>query len=47
MRSTAGEFSPLDPKKHSSEREVKAVTHHGFKVEKNGKGWTAEVIFDL
>ena len=40
-----GEY--FDPKKHSSEREVKAVTHHGFKVEKNGKGWTAEVIFDL
>ena len=35
------------PQKHSSEREVKAVTHHGFKVEKNKDGWKAEVIFDI
>jgi len=40
-----GEY--FDPKKHPSEREVKAVTHHGFKVEKKAGGWAAEVIFDI
>jgi len=37
----------FDPKKHASEREVKAVTHHEFKVEKDKDGWRAEVIFDI
>ena len=40
-----GQF--FDPEKHTSEREVKAVTHHGFKIQKNEKGWEAEVIFDI
>lgn len=40
-----GEY--FDPGKHTSEREVKAVTHHGFQVAKNEKGWKAEVIFDI
>lgn len=37
----------FDPKKHASEREVKAVTHHEFHVGKEGGGWKAEVIFDI
>mgnify|MGYP001572520145 CR=1 FL=1 len=37
----------FDPKKHESEREVKAVTHHSFSVKKNQEGWRAEVIFDI
>jgi len=41
----SGEY--FDPQKHESEREVKAVTHHNFKVERNGTGWRAEVIFDI
>ena len=40
-----GEY--FDPQKHQSDREIKAVTHHGFKVEKEGDGWKAEVIFDI
>lgn len=40
-----GEY--FDPQKHASEREVKAVTHHGYKVVRNGKEWEAEVIFDI
>ena len=40
-----GEY--FDPLKHSSEREVKAVTHHGFSVRKEREGWQAEVIFDI
>lgn len=38
---------PFDAKKHQSEREVKAVTHHGFCVIKDKSGWQAEVIFDI
>ena len=41
----SGEY--FDPKLHASEREVKAVTHHQFRVAPSGKGWQAEVIFDL
>ncbi len=37
----------FDPEKHQSEREVKAVTHHNFSVEKDEKGWKAEMIFDI
>ena len=37
----------FDPQKHQSDREIKAVTHHGFKVEKEGNRWKAEVIFDI
>ena len=37
----------FDPEKHQSEREVKAVTHHQFRVEKDGNSWKAEVIFDI
>ena len=41
----SGEY--FDPAKHASEREVKAVTHHGFNVVKDENGWKAEVIFDI
>jgi len=37
----------FDPARHPSEREVKAVTHHGFRVERDKRGWQAEVIFDI
>lgn len=37
----------FDPKKHSSEREIKAVTHHGFQVVRDRGGLKAEVIFDI
>lgn len=40
-----GEY--FDPAKHASEREVKAVTHHEFKVERDKDGWSAEIIFDI
>ena len=41
----SGEY--FDPQKHSSEREVKAVTHHEFSVKKSGNVWEAKVIFDI
>jgi SHS2 domain-containing protein len=33
--------------KNFSEGEIKAVTHHGLKVEKQGEMWVAEILFDL
>lgn len=41
----AGE--PFDPDRHDQQPEVKAVTHHEFLVTRRGKGWFAEVIFDV
>lgn len=40
-----GEY--FDPEKHSSEREVKAVTYHEFEVLQETPGWKARVIFDI
>ena len=37
----------FDPKTHSSRHEVKAVTHHRFRVTQGKSGWEAEVIFDI
>lgn len=41
----SGEY--FDPQKHTSEHEVKAVTHYQFSVGRDGGEWKAEVIFDL
>ena len=38
---------PLDPSRHSLAHEVKAITYHGLRVEKEGDGWLAEVIVDI
>jgi len=38
---------PLDPARHSLAHEVKAITYHGLKVEKEKDGWLAEVIVDI
>lgn len=37
----------FDPKRHVSRHEIKAVTHHRFRVAKVRGGWEAEVIFDI
>ena len=37
----------FDPKRHEQRNEVKAVTYHQFKLEKQKSGWVAEVIFDI
>ncbi len=37
----------FDPKRHPQRYEIKAVTYHGFKIEKKKEGWIAEVIFDI
>lgn len=41
----AGE--PIDRDRHVMDHEVKAVTHHGANVERDGSGWVAEVILDI
>lgn len=38
---------PFNPDRHSIKTEIKAVTYHQVKVEKNNKGWKARVIFDV
>jgi SHS2 domain-containing protein len=38
---------PLDPARHALSHEVKAITYHHLKVERDGDGWLAEVIVDI
>ncbi len=38
---------PIDLGRHEIDVEVKAITWHGFKVEKTPDGWLAEVIVDI
>jgi SHS2 domain-containing protein len=38
---------PLDPARHVLSHEVKAITYHGLRVEREGEGWIAEVIVDI
>jgi SHS2 domain-containing protein len=41
----AGE--PFDAARHRILREVKAVTYHDVKVERDGEGLTARLILDI
>ena len=38
---------PLDPTRHAQLVDVKAVTLHRFRVERNERGWQATVILDI
>jgi SHS2 domain-containing protein len=38
---------PYDPDRHPIARPVKAVTHHGAAIERDGEGWRGRLIFDL
>jgi SHS2 domain-containing protein len=38
---------PLDPRRHQLDHEVKAITYHGLRVERDADGWLAEVIVDI
>ncbi len=38
---------PIDPARHELDMEVKAITYHGLRVERDGDGWLAEVILDI
>jgi len=37
----------IDPKIHELDNDVKAVTLHGFKVEKTKGGWRTKIILDV
>jgi SHS2 domain-containing protein len=38
---------PVDRTRHELAHEVKAITYHGLKVEREADGWLAEVIVDI
>jgi SHS2 domain-containing protein len=38
---------PIDPARHRLDLEIKAITYHGLKVEREAGGWLAEVIVDI
>lgn len=38
---------PIDHDRHILDHEVKAVTHHGLTLEREGGGWVAELILDI
>jgi SHS2 domain-containing protein len=38
---------PIDPARHVLDHEVKAITYHGLKLERQPGGWLAEVIVDI
>ncbi len=38
---------PIDRARHELNMEVKAITYHGLKVDRDGDGWLAEVIVDI
>jgi SHS2 domain-containing protein len=38
---------PLDRTRHELAHEVKAITYHGLRVDKEGDGWVAEIIVDI
>lgn len=38
---------PIDSDRHRLDMEVKAITYHELKVERDGDEWLAEVIVDL
>ncbi len=37
----------IDRDRHVLDHEVKAVTHHGASLDREGDGWAAEVILDI
>ena len=38
---------PIDSERHVLSHEVKAITYHGLRVEREGDEWVAEVIVDI
>ena len=38
---------PYDADRHPLSHEVKAITYHGLRVDRDGDGWLAEVIVDI
>ena len=42
-----GRGEPMDTARHKMDHEIKAVTYHQLKVERENNGWLAEVILDI
>jgi SHS2 domain-containing protein len=42
-----GHGEAMDDARHEPGHEVKAITYHGLRVERDGDGWLAEVIVDI
>jgi SHS2 domain-containing protein len=40
-------FTPIDWQRHNFHAEIKSATYHGFRLERRGDIWVAEVILDL
>jgi SHS2 domain-containing protein len=38
---------PVDPSRHTLDHEVKAITYHALKLERENDGWLAELIVDI
>jgi len=38
---------PMDPGRHEIRQEIKGVTYHRARVEREGDVWIAEVVFDI
>lgn len=38
---------PFDPSRHALAHEVKAITYHELRVERQPDGWLAEVVVDI
>jgi protein archease len=38
---------PIDPNRHALDHEVKAITYHALKLQREADGWLAEVIVDI
>jgi SHS2 domain-containing protein len=45
--SASARGEPIDRARHDLHMEVKAITYHGLKVDRDGDGWLAEVIVDI
>lgn len=37
----------MQPARHEMDHEVKAITYHGLRVQREGSGWMAELIVDI
>ncbi|MBI2027745.1 MAG: archease [Deltaproteobacteria bacterium] len=46
LRAKVG-FAPYDPKMHSIQKDVKAVTYSDLKIEKTSKGFKTRIVFDI
>jgi SHS2 domain-containing protein len=38
---------PIGPERHTIYTEIKAITFHDLRIEKEGERWKAQIIFDL